>query len=583
MMKCRYFIFIFVVSFVSEALGVHKDILEKNISEERFINCVRPLVSSFGNINVSSFAEMVDSESITKAFAKANHLIKTANSVRRNRQDTPLHGNNDINAVMALAARGADVNAQDRFGQTPIMTVTHPGVREFLLEVGSDIRIRDAYGNTLLHKVSDIDFAKDLIAKGADVNARNDDGQTPLQKAIKAGNIGLVRIFIAKGADVNARDRFGRISLHEALDYMKLMDNYNNAELLVWTLIDAGANVNAEDHIGRTPLDIAQNELMVLEPVQQVLLKNRIKNLIRKMEAIASISTTNNNGRIPLHKVFADIVIALMESMQNVLQSDGNQDPVMKRHIAESQMLEDFTMYLIEEAFVAEVGIVDVNLPSDSLQQALSGVAKNLVFSIRSDTTLIEGTPLGSVLESLADVSTTFLARDGLGDVGMMRVESAQRTLLINNGNGQSHTENTYRIFVDIVKKGLMEESIDVQNDYGGIALHKVESANEARDLIAQGADIHAQDSNGNTPLHLASNADIARVFIEAGADVNERNRFGKTPIYMAKNADVVRALVEAGANVNVEGGSFGSGRRGLLSRIMTLMLIEDIEARISG
>ena len=586
MMKYGYFIFIFVMSFVSEALGAHKNTLEKNRPrEERLINCVRPLIS-LGNTNGSLISEVVDSDSITKAFTKANHLIKTANSINRGRRrNTPLHGNNDINAVMFLAARGADVNAQDRFGRIPIMTVTHPGVRKFLLEAGSDVRIRDAYGNTLLHKVSDIDFAKDLIAKGADVNARNDDGQTPLQKAIKAGNVELVRVFIAAGVDVHARDRFGRMSLHEALDYMKLMDNYNKAELLVWTLIHAGADVNAEDHIGKTPLDIAQNELIVSEYFQQVLWKNSVRNLVREMETIANISTANNNGRIPLHKVFADIVVAVIESMKSALQNDGNQDPVMNLYIAESQMLEDFTMYLIEEAFVAETGIVDVNLPSDSLQQALSDVAKSLVFSIENDITLIEGTSLGRSLRFLADVSTTFLTgEDRLGDMdNMMEVESVQRTLLISNDNGQSHTEHTYKIFVDIIKKVLMEENVSVQNDYGGIALHRVKSADEARDLIAQGADVHARDSNGNTPLHFAANADIARVFVDAGADVNERNRFGKTPIYMAQNADVVRALVEEGANVNVEGGPFGNGRRGLLSRIMTLMLMEDIEARMAN
>ena len=42
------------------------------------------------------------------------------------------------------------------------------------------------------------------LDKGADVNARNEDGATPLMSAILSCHIEIVRILLEKDADVNA-------------------------------------------------------------------------------------------------------------------------------------------------------------------------------------------------------------------------------------------------------------------------------------------------------------------------------------------------------------------------------------------
>lgn len=121
-----------------------------------------------------------------------------------------------------LIKAGADVNARDNKGRTPLMHMK----TEFAL-------------------IEDIDdgefFVKTLVAAGADVNAKDNNGMTALMnipddKAI----IALVKA----GADVNARDNLGRTALM-----------FVNREHSAQTLISLGADVNAKDNEGKTALD----------------------------------------------------------------------------------------------------------------------------------------------------------------------------------------------------------------------------------------------------------------------------------------------------------------------------------------
>ena len=59
-------------------------------------------------------------------------------------------------------------------------------------------------------------MAELLIANGADVNAKDIDGWTPLRKAAFYGHREIVELLIANGADVNAKDDEGRTPLDEA-------------------------------------------------------------------------------------------------------------------------------------------------------------------------------------------------------------------------------------------------------------------------------------------------------------------------------------------------------------------------------
>ncbi|MBV9612805.1 MAG: ankyrin repeat domain-containing protein, partial [Acidobacteriaceae bacterium] len=54
-------------------------------------------------------------------------------------------------------------------------------------------------------RLGQLSAAQQLIAAGADVNARDAAGNTPLIEAARSGNIAIARLLLTRGAEVNAQ------------------------------------------------------------------------------------------------------------------------------------------------------------------------------------------------------------------------------------------------------------------------------------------------------------------------------------------------------------------------------------------
>ena len=183
--------------------------------------------------------------------------------------------------VSAAVIAGADLNARDEYGATPLHLAAvnpEPSVVAVLIEAGADPNAREAQvGATPLHAAAfynpEPSVVAALIEAGADVDARTERGATPLHLAVgKNPEPSVVAALIEAGADPNAREaEVGATPLHEAAFR-------NPAPSVVAALIDAGADPSARDKGGKTAFDYAKgNEALRGTDVYRRLNEGRFK------------------------------------------------------------------------------------------------------------------------------------------------------------------------------------------------------------------------------------------------------------------------------------------------------------------
>jgi cytohesin len=176
-------------------------------------------VTARGNIHDAAYEGDV---ATVQRLLDGNPALVNARAQERN--FAPLHL-----AVMAdraavaqlLLARGAEVEARDELGWTPLHHAVSVAVQELLVANGANVGARDNGGRTPLHVAAlsgRADLAQFLLARGADVNARDsEDGVTPLHMAAFNGQRPVAELLLVSKADINARDREGQTPLTLAL------------------------------------------------------------------------------------------------------------------------------------------------------------------------------------------------------------------------------------------------------------------------------------------------------------------------------------------------------------------------------
>jgi len=178
---------------------------------------------------------------------------------------TPLNLTQDVEMIKVLISAGADINHRDkRTGYTPLMMSLNGSsieVAKTLIEEGADFRIKANDGATALILACGCseDIARLLLEKGADINARTDRGMGVFTQCINVGipreavSYEFAEFLLSKGASVDETNTGGYYGGYTPLFWAVEKGD----EKLVGFLIKHRANVNAKSDKQKTPLSIA--------------------------------------------------------------------------------------------------------------------------------------------------------------------------------------------------------------------------------------------------------------------------------------------------------------------------------------
>ena len=126
-----------------------------------------------------------------------------------------------------LIANGADVNAKMHDGKTPLDVAHEKAITDLLRKHGGK--------HSSIHEAADGGVAEDVkgfLAAGADVNAKDRYGVTPLHYAISDYLKETAELLIAEGVDVNAKSNSGETPLDTAIRVHKTQDRTPIMDLL---------------------------------------------------------------------------------------------------------------------------------------------------------------------------------------------------------------------------------------------------------------------------------------------------------------------------------------------------------------
>ena len=500
---------------------------------------------------------------------------------------TPLH-----NAARAwkesfirdLLAAGVDVNAGDWLGRTPLheaadwVRPVEPDATDVfllgipfsahggpalvaLLEGGADVDARDVRGNTPLHltwRDQSVHEPADwyssgwvsgaaplLLEAGADPSARNGRGEPAdpgscgnLHRKIFASAAVPQRpsgLFVADprpsdslfatiaeayaacvtaGADVTARDAGGHTVLHHAA---ALPDTSTITLLLV-----AGAEANARTHDGTTPLHVAAGT-------------GNLAVVTGLLDRGADVNAADNGGRTPLYLAARNGNLATVNALLDA-GADTNALDVAALHPPRSG---DDRLAIVDALLDAGM---DVSLVGEEYF-----------------TTLLMESLYGTARDSSAQLALRFLRRGADPNARSQNGSTALHRAVLKG-------PEIHRILLDA---GADPTVVD---NWGKSSLHLVAGSGEQGVipmLVEAGADLDLLDGDGKAPLHLAIEhyrENVAHVaeLLESGADPSLRTEDGDTPLHLAAGAapwpessigSVVEMLVAAGADINARNG----------------------------
>ena len=476
-----------------------------------------PLHKAVSNANPAAVTALVEAGADIEADAGRMWGTPLVNAALQIRGTSSNRNANTIAIIDALLEAGADVNAVDERGDTPLLKVLQWGsmglqstnerlrgsdatadsvvaVALKLLEAGADPDARGARSTPLIEAAEYRTpvLVRALLDAGADPNGQGAFGSSPLHVAARAGSLEVIALLEA-GADPNLPGAGGDTPLHLAAQ--------ESDTALVTLLASAGADVNARNDAGETPLQAARNHAN--EPVARKLLDLGADPSV--LEGTAGV-----DGPLCDLGDYMFLIRAPVESLRDCLgagfpvNEPGRFDQTPLVHLAGS------TGWGFDEpdkvAVLLEAG-ADVNA------RTRSGL-----------------TPLHLVAQADRDY-------DGYRKWGGSAGRAAAAALLDAGADVNAR---------DADGETPLHKAVQQEDDSAVFVVTL---------LLEAGADVNARTNDGQTPLHqaasLGSVAALAAL-LEAGAEVDARTNDGRTSLHQAREGGRPAAavvLLEAGAD----------------------------------
>ncbi len=305
--------------------GANFDIQDNNgntalMANANRLDIVKPLIENGASIYIQN-KEGKDVSQIASNYDTANLIYATHNKNRLDKGEISADFADQSGTTLLIAypdnytkhwiEKGANVNAADNNGTTPLMTVKTAEAAKMLVEAGADINARDKDGKTALAHAFENNCSKEVIQTlldhGADIYAQDNQGKLAYQyannesfklvqptvfndnvkniakepdptiRAQKASSIILsvtnkeqAQALVDLGADINAKYANNRTALMAAAFY----GNTDAAK----AFIEVGADLKAKDITGKNAMDYAQTpemkSLLTMASVKQHTMAN---------------------------------------------------------------------------------------------------------------------------------------------------------------------------------------------------------------------------------------------------------------------------------------------------------------------
>ncbi|UCF17057.1 MAG: ankyrin repeat domain-containing protein, partial [Phycisphaerales bacterium] len=172
---------------------------------EHALDIAKILISNGADVNAGVKNELVPDGYVDTSEGKTP--LHNAAGIWLFDDDLEIHSK--IALVKLLLSHGANVNAKDGLGCTPLFKGLYTGhidVMELLIDHGADVNAKNKVdGGTVLHDAAydgDLESVKFLVSHGADVHARDFEGETPLHKAALSRCQDIVNYLSLHGADL---------------------------------------------------------------------------------------------------------------------------------------------------------------------------------------------------------------------------------------------------------------------------------------------------------------------------------------------------------------------------------------------